>query len=274
METDSDLLKHEILDRLKSQGADISHIKENLAVLASNSTSINEKIRHHEAQLEPLIKTYNFVQVAAKILATLGTLAALGIAGAKIAHAEAYTERVGVEIAHPDGLVRIEMADGFCSGFVAAKNIIVTAAHCAEKNETGYVVFPSGRRAKFWVLVRGIPASPTDVEILRANTGDAPSLSIADVENWPEVGMFWSFRSSVPMGYPGILMELHKEQPKGVLGKGVGQVWPGDSGSPVVGADGHVRGVVIMMQDDAPIFYFVSLPVLKKALALALANSH
>lgn len=271
METDSELLKHEILDRLKSQGSDISHIKENLAVLATNSQGINEKIRQHEKQLEPLIKTYNFVQVAAKILATLGTLAALGIAGAKIAHAEAYSERIGVEIAHPDGLVKVEMAGGSCSGFVAAKNIVVTAAHCAEKNETGFVVFPSGRRAKFWVLVRGIPASNTDVEILRANTGEAPSLSIADAENFPEVGMFWSFRSSVPMAYPGLLVELHKE-PKGVLGKGLGQVWPGDSGSPVVGADGRVRGVVIMMQDDAPIFYFVSLPVLKKALAIALAR--
>lgn len=273
MDKDSEILKKEILDRLKSQGSDISHIKENLAVLAENSRGINEKIAQHEKQLEPLIKTYNFVQVAAKILATLGTLAALGIAGAKIAHAEAYTERVGVEIAHPDGLVRIEMAGGTCSGFVAAKNIVVTAAHCAEKNETGYVVFPSGRRAKFWVLVRGIPASPTDVEILKTYTGDAPALPIADVESFPEVGMFWSFRSSVPMAYPGILMELQKE-PKGVLGRGVGQVWPGDSGSPVVGADGRVRGVVVMMQSDAPIFYFVSLPVLKKALALAQTNYH
>lgn len=270
---DDNLITHEILDRLKSQQGDITHIRETLAVFVEKTAGIVERLDKHEKQLSPMTKAYNFVQVTLKILTVFGTLAAIGLAFSRVAHAEEmpYPERIGIELAAAPSIVRVlPNSGGRCSGFVVAPNRIMTAAHCSNGPEdVGQVQFSDGQLVPYKILVQGSSATTSDVEVLSADTQNRPPIQAAASDSLPGLVLFLSARESKPTAFPAFITELETEQPsllsqimgaaqKEGLGHGYGQVIPGDSGSAIVNARGELCGVVTMRAlDGTPNFWFV-----------------
>lgn len=253
---DDKLITLEILDRLKTQQADITKIREHVAQFVEKTRSIENRLDEHESQLKPLVKAHHFAQVASKILAILGTVAALSLAFSKLAHAgPQFPPRIGIRLSEVPQVVRL-WPHG-CSGFVVAKNRIMTAAHCIDGSKPGDVVYPDGKKVTYKPLLWGIPATSTDIAIVAAPTFGIRPLIVATDEQYPEPGMFFSAREGYPVGFPAMLD--HMDRADG-LGHGHGQVFPGDSGSAVLNARGELAGVVILRaMDNTPNFWFVPL---------------
>lgn len=261
MGQDDRLITLEILDRLKTQQADISHIRENLAMFVEKTNGLSARQDSQDKQLRPIIKAHHFLQITTKILAILATLAAASVAFTKLARADSYPPRIGIQLTGVNNLVRVYPQ--MCSGFVVAKNRIMTAAHCIEPKLRGFIIYPNGKRVSYKPLLWGLSGTSTDVAILAAPTFDLQPIPLASEEHFPEPAFFFSSREGAPIGFPSVLQGIEQD----ALGHGLGQVFPGDSGSAVVNARGELCGLVVLRaMDNTPNFWFVPLRPIQELL--------
>lgn len=260
MGQDDKLITLEILDRLKTQQADISHIREHLAIFVEKTNGLSARLDSQEQRMQPLTKAHHFVQVTTKILAVLATMAAVSMAFSKLAHAD-FPPRIGLRLNDASNVVRVW--PHACSGFVIAKNRIMTAAHCVDAGQNGYITYPDGKKVAYKPLFWGLSGTSTDVAIVAAPTFNLSPIPLAMEEQYPEPAFFFSSREGAPTGFPSVLQGLDPD----ALGFGLGQVFPGDSGSAVINAKGELCGVVVMRSlDNAPHFWFVPLRPLQEIL--------
>jgi hypothetical protein len=125
--------------------------------------------------------------------------------------------------------------DNKCSGFIAQKNIVVTAAHCVEHTDMPIVQFYNYKIELFEVKFLGNMANGNDFAVLKGNTHDLPAL-----QNHPKRPEFltsiihFGYNSSpaqwaTPGKYIGVLCK-NNECAHYIAAR----VVPGDSGGAVI----------------------------------------
>lgn len=129
----------------------------------------------------------------------------------------------------------------YCTGWVAAKDVLVTAAHCADSPAPVYALI-KGHTTKFKKMYLGVSATEHDVAVLAGDTRDITPLPLAD--KLPELPAmcFWVGYAGEPQSklMPGMLRHF---EPDGML-SGIGQGRGGDSGGPILGEGGKVIGLI------------------------------
>lgn len=146
------------------------------------------------------------------------------------------------------GLVAISTEGIFtCTGWVAKKDIVITAAHCVDNDTTPLVAIKKDPYVPFKILFRGESSSATDFAILQGNTQDLEPLPLADKN--PAHGQtifFLSMRRGIKALLPGTYTSIDTIWSGCLLFFGF--VIPGDSGGPLIDETNRVAGVVIGYQ--------------------------
>lgn len=169
--------------------------------------------------------------------------------------------------AHNPSVVIIETACGMCSGFVAAKGLVMTSAHCTDyENHPVTVRFLDGHSRRFHVVYRAENASLTgrDTAVLRGDTRNTRPLSIGS-----DGGSEWC----LSVGYGGPVTKQQaapcftRSEIDGLDRKVFkGATDHGDSGGPILDSDGKVIGQIESLQVDTTEFYAVPAEELRRVL--------
>lgn len=154
-----------------------------------------------------------------------------------------------------------------CTGFIVAKDIVVTAAHClSEKVGIKIVGFADGRKEAFQVLkVSDTPSPYTDFAILKVNTA---ALSAAALER----GKVTPLTPTIQFRYS--LEDEHQYIMPGMYMLTTDAVWissialPGDSGGPVMSAESE-KVIGLVTQSLYPIPVTRAVPIERVLAALA-----
>lgn len=158
-------------------------------------------------------------------------------------------------------VVRLRMPNASCSGFIIAKNIIMTAAHCVarmEKDSDVLVYFQGGRKTLAKVLVVGSPEDISkDFAVLSADTADITPFKVA--KHRPKVGTF-----TLSLGHPDGDEFQFSSIGKVVISEGgvvtvAGVVYPGESGGALISVETfEVVGLISRTGRPVPISAHVS----------------
>lgn len=156
---------------------------------------------------------------------------------------------------------------GWCSGFVAQKDIVVTARHCIDgpfglQFQTLPVLFADQRHADFTVLASGTgEAWDEDWAILKGDTKDVIPHELAKEQPEPFTGCYslgYGGGSPLQMQSNAVLDDGTEE---GLL-RLYQEIIGGDSGSALFNADtGEVIGIVVRSSRFAPLA--LSVPISK-----------
>lgn len=163
-------------------------------------------------------------------------------------------------------VVRLFIDNKSCTGFVVAKNVLATAAHCISQPapiKEAIAEFTDGSEKPFKVIAQGGTAAGQDWALLKTDTGKRPPFQFAITP--PTLG---EMVASVghPYGVPeqlmtyGMIMRLdnmiHTAQTN----------YPGESGSPLIDRGGQVMGIVAAINVQAPVTYVTPIGVLARKL--------
>lgn len=165
--------------------------------------------------------------------------------------------------------VRVETNEGLCSGSIIGKDLVLTAAHCVDYQPRTFPVWVTiaGKKKVFYPRYIGKSGSANDIAILYGPTGKIEPLKIAsEASDWSDVLLYVSNRTRQEV-VPAVLMEPSYWD-DGVVLNLYANVWPGDSGSPLLNNKGEVVGVVFARNIVLErVGYATSYEVIRKALA-------
>lgn len=146
----------------------------------------------------------------------------------------------------PEGVYRhraVVNLDGGCSGFVARRNRIVTAAHCASAN---FATLYNSRIVRIQLLRKGSDIKQDDWAVFSANTSDivplpiATSLPVLGEECWI-IG--FGGASVRPLRTSCQVIDSGSSDDKGYIVLAATAI-KGDSGGPVFNGNGEVVGIL------------------------------
>jgi hypothetical protein len=142
------------------------------------------------------------------------------------------------------------------SGFIVAKNRVVTNHHVIEGAAAVVVAFADGGMSE----VEGIVAdsSAKDLTILSADTGTRPALKFGDELNVRQgdpvyaIGAPRGLELSITNGIVSGFRHIEEE----FMIQNTAPIAPGSSGGPLFDSDGRVIGVTTSLLSDSPGIYF------------------
>ena len=142
------------------------------------------------------------------------------------------------------------------SGFIVAKNRVVTNHHVIEGAGAVVIVFADGGTSE----VEGIVADSTarDLTILSADTGTRPALKFGDELNVRQgdpvyaIGAPRGLELSITNGIVSGFRHIEEE----FMIQNTAPIAPGSSGGPLFNSDGRVIGVTTSLLSDSPGIYF------------------
>jgi len=137
------------------------------------------------------------------------------------------------------------------SGFVIAKNRIITNYHVLSGSSSGSIIFDDGTVAPIQSVIAG--SGPNDLAIVGASTGDRRPLVLAD-ESGIRVGQA-VYAIGAPSGLPasfssGLVSGFREEEGQFRI-QITAQIAPGSSGGPVFNDQGLVIGITTSKLVDA-----------------------
>lgn len=153
------------------------------------------------------------------------------------------------ELSHNPSVVVLDTDfGGYCTGFVVAQDLLMTAAHCVREAADSDLVagtarFEDGREERYSVVEAGAPLAD-DVALIKAPTKAAPILKIA--QRPVADGDFCSYEGIG--GKPSLTKKRMScfvrgwtfEEEVGDMFDMGEDIMPGDSGGPVFGRNGEV----------------------------------
>lgn len=164
-----------------------------------------------------------------------------------------------------DRVVRLLINSHACSGFVVAKDLIATAAHCVNvkdnkfyKTEVDYV---GGRKAPFKFVAKGGLYAGADWALISSDTEAIESMPLSFVPVTP--GMVVA-----TIGHPFAVIE--EIMTFGMVMKVDSMItiaminYPGESGSPVIDQGGLVIGILSAVHVQTPVTYITPVTPLGK----------
>jgi len=172
-------------------------------------------------------------------------------------------ERLRIERpAIDEAVVRLEINNSLCSGFVVAKDLIATAAHCVARKTPithALVNFLDGTDVPFKVVAKGSVQAGHDWALVSADTREivpipfnialpTPGMVVASVghphgviEQWMTFGMV------MQVGKVIILAEIN---------------YPGESGSVIMDQGGNAIGILSAVNLQTPVAYITPIEIL------------
>lgn len=152
-------------------------------------------------------------------------------------------------------VVKLLIGNYTCSGFIAGKNIIATAAHCVHKIPQGsrqIVQFIDSPPVNFKTLVVGSLIPGSDYALLSADTGDRSPVEF----NFVPLHAFTIVHViGHPHGVPEEILSTGMVMHVGEMIVLAGVNYPGESGSPLFTEEGLVVGIVSAISLRAPVTY-------------------
>lgn len=152
-------------------------------------------------------------------------------------------------------VVRLQIGNYTCSGFIAAKNIIATAAHCVNSIPQGskqIVEFIDSPPVNFTLLLVGSLIPGSDWALLSADTGDRRPVeyNFVPLHTFTVVHVIGH-----PHGVPEEILSTGMVMHVGEMIVLAGVNYPGESGSPLFTEEGLVVGIVSAISLRAPVTY-------------------
>lgn len=152
-------------------------------------------------------------------------------------------------------IVRLKIGNFTCSGFIAAKDVIATAAHCVDSIPVGsrqIVEFIDAPPVNFKILSVGSLIPGSDWAMLSADTGDRNPVEF----NFVPLHLFTIVHViGHPHGVPEEILSTGMVMHVGEMIVLAGVNYPGESGSPLFTEEGLVVGIVSAISLRAPVTY-------------------
>lgn len=152
-------------------------------------------------------------------------------------------------------VVRLKIGNYTCSGFIAAKGVVATAAHCVNAIPMGsrqVVEFIDSPPVNFHILAVGSLIPGSDWALLAADTGDRDPVEYNFVPLRP---FTLAHVIGHPHGVPEEILSTGMVMHVGEMIVMAGVNYPGESGSPLFNEEGLVVGVVSAISLRAPVTY-------------------
>ena len=181
---------------------------------------------------------------------------------------------------HVGSIVLLESECSRCSGFVAAKGLVVTAAHCTNfVGEKLEVFYENGQKRNFRVIVRKPnfrAFTNEDVAVVAGDTLNYVALPLAPKPFQPGMCVAFGYGGpGIPPGHPvqqGTLCRNAGDKDKDGMLVLWGSIDHGDSGGPVGNAQAQVIGINESIAGwDLPLFWTVPSTAIAEALRKAKA---
>ena len=162
------------------------------------------------------------------------------------------------------------------SGWVARRNLVVTAAHVVAGERTTYVEFPGDPVQHVATVV--VFDVHNDIAVLRLSDKRARPLPLADPRDGASVAIVGYPLDGPLTAIPGRLGRTANAFTKDALGNGpvpraitavAGRVQHGDSGGPVIDTRGYVEGTIFAAKKGSPSGYAVPASIIRTDLAQA-----
>lgn len=171
------------------------------------------------------------------------------------------------QLVRDNRVVRLLIGNYTCTGFVAAKNVIATAAHCVNAVPIGsrqIVEFIDAPPVNFKIQAVGSLIPGSDWALLSADTGEREPVEYNFVPLRPFTLVHVIGH---PHGVPEEVLSTGMVMHVGEMIVLAGVNYPGESGSPLFSEEGLVVGVVSAISLRAPVTYVT--PIRPVVLSLA-----